>query len=194
MSINELKIYFDLSLDSKSKVLDRYTKKFYLGGYFFVDSENGQCYLFDRYGEEKDVSLIHEINEGMIPKDIQKIVIPNSVTRIGYWAFENCYGLTGVTIPDHVTSIECGAFSGCCGLTSVTIPDSVTSIGSSVFQGCNSLISVTIPNRMTYIGFDAFHDCNNLKSLIFKNMTKDQVKAMYPFGIEDESIIKCELS
>ena len=31
------------------------------------------------------------------------IVIPDSVTRIGYWAFDGCTSLTSVTIPDSVT-------------------------------------------------------------------------------------------
>ena len=105
MSIHELKIYFDLNPESKSKILDKYAKKFDLG-YFFVDSEDGQCYLFDRYGKEKDVSLIHEINDYMILDDIKKIVIPNNVTSIGYKAFRSCSKLTSVTIPHGVTSIH----------------------------------------------------------------------------------------
>ena len=172
MSIHELKIYLDLSLDSKSKVLDKYAKKFYFC-YVFVDSEDGQCYLFDEYGNEKDVLAIHEITEDMIPKDIQKIVIPDGVANIGDFAFLDCNRLMNVTIPDSVTCIGFDAFYGCSDLTSVMIPNSVTSIGYNVFCGCR-----------------------RLKSLVFKNKTIDQAKAMksYPFGIKDESIIKAEFS
>ena len=67
-----------------------------------------------------------------------------SVTSIGYYAFQNCSGLTTVTIPNSVTSIGGSAFSGCSGLTSVTIPNSVTSIGNSAFSDCSGLTSVTI--------------------------------------------------
>ena len=172
MSIHELKIYFDLNPESKSKILDKYAKKFYLG-YFFVDSEDGHCYWFDRYGKEKDISLIHEIDEDMISIDIEKIVIPNNVISIEYCAFFDCGSLKSVTIPDHVMNIKDGAFYRCSELTSVTIPNSVTSIGG-----------------------DAFSYCNNLKSIVFKGKTIDQVKLMenYPFGIEDESVIKAELN
>ena len=67
-----------------------------------------------------------------------EIVIPSvyngkPVTSIGYWAFENCSGLTSVVIPDSVTSIGNFAFSGCSGLTSIVIPNSVTSIAYCVF-------------------------------------------------------------
>ena len=47
------------------------------------------------------------------------ITLPNSVTSIGRYAFQNCHGLTSITIPHSVTSIGESAFSSCYGLTSV---------------------------------------------------------------------------
>ena len=173
MSITELKIYLDLSPELKSKVLDKYAKKFDLG-YFFVDSEDGQCYLFDEHGDEKDISLIHEINEDMISIDIEKITIPNNIISIEYCTFFDCSSLKSVMIPDYVINIE-----------------------DCAFYRCSSLTSVTIPNSVTNVGYDAFYLCKNLKTLIFKGKTIDQIKSMkkyYPFGIKDESIIKAELS
>ena len=201
MSINELKIYLDLNPKSKNDVLSKYAKKckyakeFELG-YFFVDSEDGQCYLLDRYGEEKDVSSIHEINKDMIPIDIKKISIPNNVANIMFAAFSNCSSLTSVTIPNSVMSIDCWAFYGCSGLTSVAIPNSVTSIESFAFCNCSKLTNVTIGNNVISIYCGTFYDCSNLKSLVFKGKTIDQVKSMenYPFGVKDKSIIKAELS
>ena len=46
-------------------------------------------------------------------EEVKDLVIPNSVTSIGNYAFERCSGLTSVTIPNSVTSIEWGAFSDC---------------------------------------------------------------------------------
>ena len=91
-------------------------------------------------------------------KTDSEYVIPNSVTSIGYSAFENCTSLTSVTIPDSVTSIGYGVFQGCTSLTSVTIPNSVTSIDSSAFSSCTSLIGITIPNSVTSIGDSAFYN------------------------------------
>ena len=75
-------------------------------------------------------------------KEITNLVIPNSITSIGNYAFERCSGLTSVTIPNSVTSIGTWAFEGCRGLTSVTIPNSVTSIGEKAFSGCTSIMTV----------------------------------------------------
>ena len=49
-----------------------------------------------------------------------ELVIPDSVTSIGSYAFFGCSGMTGITIPDSVTNIGRYAFSSCNGLTSVT--------------------------------------------------------------------------
>ena len=91
--------------------------------------------------------------------------IPDSVTSIGYHAFDSCKSLTSVTIPNSVTSIGGDAFWGCTSLTSVTIPDSVTSISSDTFASCTSLTSVTIPSSVTSIGWSAFAYCTSLTSV-----------------------------
>ena len=95
---------------------------------------------------------------------LKSIEIPNIVTSIGYTAFQNCTGLTSVTIGNSVTSIGNYAFSYCIGLTSVTIGNSVTRIGDRAFWGCISLISVTIGNSNISIGDYTFYNCNSLTS------------------------------
>ncbi len=67
--------------------------------------------------------------------NLTSLTIPNSVTSIGNYAFDECSGLTGsLTIPNSVTSIGESAFEGCSGLSSVTIPNSVTTIGNNAFS------------------------------------------------------------
>ena len=100
---------------------------------------------------------------------ITDLVIPNSVTWIGAYAFSGCSGLTSVTIPNSVTSIGDNAFSWCDGLTSITIPNSVTSIGYGAFSSCSGLTSVTIPNSVTRISYEAFYGCTGLTSVTIPN-------------------------
>lgn len=45
-------------------------------------------------------------------EEIKDLVIPNSVTSIGDYAFYGCSGLTSITIPNSVTSIGQSAFDG----------------------------------------------------------------------------------
>ena len=52
--------------------------------------------------------------------EMTSIVIPDSVTIIGDYAFYNCRSLTSITIPDSVTSIGDEAFWACRSLTDIT--------------------------------------------------------------------------
>ena len=74
---------------------------------------------------------------------IKDLVIPEGIETINKtFAYDTCF--VSVIIPNSVTSIGEYAFSGCSGLTSVTIPNSVTSIGGNeAFSGCTGLTYVT---------------------------------------------------
>ena len=98
-------------------------------------------------------------------REITSITLPNTVTNIEMFAFENCHRLTTVEIPNGVASIGLYAFHGCDGLTSVTIPNGVTGIGAWAFSGCHGLTSVALPESVTFIGNDAYHGCSNLSSI-----------------------------
>ena len=91
------------------------------------------------------------------------VIIPNSVTYISSYAFNNCTSLYSVLIPNSVTYIGSYAFNNCTSLFSVPIPNSVTSIGSYAFNGCSNLPSVSISNSIISIGSGAFCGCDALK-------------------------------
>ena len=122
-----------------------------------------------RITNKNKIEEILTIEDGVLVKchkDYEgDLIIPNSVTKIGYNAFFGCRELTSVVIPDSVTIIDKSAFSACSELESVVIPDSVTSIGDFAFNNCYSLESVVIPKSVTSIGAHLFYDCESLKSV-----------------------------
>ena len=95
-----------------------------------------------KYDSRNGCNAIIETASNTLIVGCQNTIIPNSVTSIGEYAFDDCTGLKSIEIPNSVTSIGQYAFDGCTGLKSIEIPNSVTSIGSSAFYGCSSLTSV----------------------------------------------------
>ena len=73
---------------------------------------------------------------------LTEISIPDSVLRIGEYAFRECSLLNTVHLGSNVADIARGAFYGCEGVCSVTIPNSVSIIGDDAFSGCIKLIEV----------------------------------------------------
>ena len=96
---------------------------------------------------------------------IEKVIIEEGVTRIGWYAFGGFSSLESIVIPESVTSLGNLAFEGCSSLISINIPEGVTSIGGYAFSGCSSLTSINIPDSVTSIGEDAFYGCSSLESI-----------------------------
>ena len=95
----------------------------------------------------------------------ERIIIPDTVTNIGDWAFSGCSSLSDLTLPASLTSIGDWAFNDCSSLRNLTLPASLTSIGEGVFCGCKFLSSLTLPPSLTSIGDGAFWDCRSLDDL-----------------------------
>jgi BspA type Leucine rich repeat region (6 copies) len=107
------------------------------------------------------------------------ITIPQGITRIGNFAFENCGSLTAITVdalnPSYssvdgvlltkngTALIECPKGKAGC----YTIPAGVTSIGGDAFFGCSNLTSITIPGSVTNIEARAFWYCSSLTNAFF---------------------------
>jgi len=70
--------------------------------------------------------------------------------------------LTHINIPESVKRIGGFAFSGCISLANITIPKGTKSIGDWAFEGCTSLVSITLPRSIRKIGKDIFKGCRHV--------------------------------
>lgn len=145
----------------------------------------------EKYDSRNNCNAIIETSSNTLIAGCKNTIIPNSVTSIGSYAFDNCSSLTSITIPNSVTTIGNYAFYRCSGLTSITIPNSVTSISSYAFQNCSGLTSITIPNSVTSIGWSAFNGCSGLTSINIPNSVTSIGGSAFE-GCSDLTSIKVE--
>ena len=124
-----------------------------------IDSSN------PRYDSRDNCNVIIRTASNTLIFGCQTTVIPNTVTTIGSWAFQECTGLTNITIPNSVKTINDHAFLNCTGLANATIPNSVKTIGDYAFSGCSALTSVNIPKSVTTIGNNPFSSCAGVMSI-----------------------------
>ena len=99
-----------------------------------------------------------------IGRDVETYEIPWGIKKIGVGAFEGS-ALTSVIIPDSVTSIGLYAFRGMDYLTELTIPEGVTSIGGQNFYGNSSMTTIRIPASLVNIPVGIFTYCNKLRTI-----------------------------
>ena len=99
----------------------------------------------------------------------KKIVLPDSLEKIGNQAFEFFYMLESINIPNSVKIIGDGAFMYT-GLKEVKIPSSVEQIGNYAFADNFNLESVYISGRAPLIGQYAFGwDWNDTNLILYKD-------------------------
>ena len=103
--------------------------------------------------------------------NLVSITLPNSITEIGQSCFLCCTNLETINIPGTVTNELYEIFRGCSKLKNVTLNNGITSLGVECFSECTSLEEITIPSSINTISHLAFNRCSNLKNVYCKNTT-----------------------
>ena len=97
--------------------------------------------------------------------------VPDTVTVIESYAFQNAADLTSITLPEHMDEIGGGAFMGCTALKKITVPEGIKTL-EWTFKGCHSLESITLPKSLSQIGDTTFY-CEKLKEIRFNGSVQD---------------------
>lgn len=104
---------------------------------------------------------------------LEKVVLPDTITKIGASAFSSCHNLTSIVLPQDIKEIGDHAFSGCWSLTGDMILPDELKIGEGVFNGCKTIEHVVLPADLEKIGAGMFNGCQRLQSVTLSENIKE---------------------
>lgn len=127
----------------------------------------GKWELVVKYEVEGNVAKVVGYDRDLT--NINKIVVFDTyeghpVTSIGDNAFYSC-SMKEVVLPSSITEIGYGAFDSCNMLESISLPSNLYYIGHYAFQYCSSLEEIELPSSLVYMGQRIFDNCTNLKHI-----------------------------
>ncbi len=141
---------------------------------FIVDTDN-MYYSTDEVGAlySKDKKVFIQYPAGC---DAKEFVISDGVEIIGTFAFPICYNLERIVMPDSVTEIADAAFGYAFFVKEIVLSQKLEKIGSEAFALCFCLEQLEIPASVTELGSDIFTLALSLKEV------KIYSKALQPDG------------
>ncbi len=154
----------------------------------------------------KDITVIEDYALSNLQVSRFTLILPDTLTYIGKYAFQNCTAMNDIIIPSSVTYIGEGAFYGCASLDHIYFKEDIKidyiperfcyggalrSVGIMYNDGTKSDADVTeFPKSITKINNNAFYDCMSMghKLIIGDNITSIGDYAFYETVISDIKI------
>ncbi|MBQ7205091.1 MAG: leucine-rich repeat protein [Muribaculaceae bacterium] len=146
-----------------------------------------------RFDSRNNCNAIIEITDNELIAGCKNTIIPNSVTKIGNFAFGACVSLTSIVIPNSVTEIGHYAFHSCDSLTSIDIPNSVIEIGYGVFESCLGLTSIVVGSGNPR--YDSRNNCNAIIETAYNTLLYGCKNTTIPYSvttIDDYAFYGCD--
>jgi len=107
-------------------------------------------------------------------KSLKSVILPNSITSIGFAAFDHCRDLIEIHFPDGLKVIEKSAFNMCVSLTSFRIPASLEDI--PIFSGTKFENYIVDEDHPQYVSVDGIIYSKDFTTLIkYPSGKKDSV-------------------
>ncbi|MBQ9983871.1 MAG: leucine-rich repeat protein [Lachnospiraceae bacterium] len=126
--------------------------------------------------------------------NLASVSLPDSLTKLDFYAFLGCDSLKSITIPKNLvdaaycfkssgletvtfaeglTVVDGFMFQGSSNLKTVYFVDSIIEIGGSAFDGCEKLTNVVLPKNLEEIGMYAFKGCESIASITIPKTLAD---------------------
>lgn len=146
---------------------------------FDTDELYGECRLSNfrdfsgavleipEFYQGKKVAEIGRLSGDASLDKIEKIVLPQSVKKIGDYAFYGMSNLAEIVVSDEAVLERIGdqAFANCSSLTEYSLPATVKTVGEEAFIGCSALTEFTVGANAESIGINTFLGCEALTAI-----------------------------
>ena len=130
---------------------------------------SGDMYDYGSGLENDDGELIAPAPWDEYCSDIHTVLMDDSITSIGDFAFMFMENLTGLDLPTSLTSIGSHSLYGL-PITEIRIPEGVVSIGEYAFGHCHDLTDVYFPSTLRSVGNAAFYENLDLKRVYIPSL------------------------
>ncbi len=96
---------------------------------------------------------------------VTSVLLPETLTKIGYAAFKNMPGLMSIELPTSLRIIASDAFSGAVKLTTINFAETaLEEIGANAFEN-TKLTGITLPSTIKELGARTFANVTTLHSV-----------------------------
>ena len=120
---------------------------------------------------------------------LTSVEIPSKVTVLPVRAFKECNLLKTVVLPDTLRRIEYYAFVDCFALENINTPSSLEYMGEGIFWTCRSLSSPLISPKLSSISWSSYRNCLNMKTITIPgNIKVIQADAFIYNGVQSLKI------
>ena len=131
-----------------------------------------------------DLNGILKITHGQFNgnQSIKKIIIGNTLKKIGVYTFQDCKELVEVDFTNtKISIIPESCFLNCIKLESIILPNEIKIIDSHGFSGCKSLKNIILYGIVTIEEY-AFSHCNNIK---YFEISSEQPQTIHKLSFEN---------
>ena len=124
-----------------------------------ICSADGKTLLAYPRQREVDCTVPESVEEigtkAFSDSEIESVVLPEGVKRVGISAFNPSYNLASVTLPSSLETIDAYAFSST-KIQKLQLNEGLVTIGHDAFSGAEAYEAISIPDSVRSIGRSAF--------------------------------------
>lgn len=115
---------------------------------------------------------------------ITEVTVPENITYLNSYLFEQCTQLQKITLPNTITSIGDDAFNGCSNLVGIDLHEGITSIGDGAFNQCSKITEITLPSTLQSIGYNMFDNCTALVTVKCKAIVPPVTNGEFTYNVD----------